>query len=203
MDEQRMVDYITQEVMKRLKNPVSMAQFSNEKVLIIGAPYPPFHSYYTGACPSDWSAILITRLEPSEMAGLALGIAADEQHRFVLEALLQGKSVYILEDALIYRKFKQTSYKALYQQYLTYEKQLTHFGLQIISDWNHRFEEQPKGNDQILPPIKPVGKNVLTGAMVEQMVHDGIRFIDIPGQTIITPQAKDMIKEYGMVINHQ
>lgn len=78
--------------------------------------------------------VLITSMNNTMLSNLALGIGYTIEEKVLLEALLQGKQIYVLEDEIQYHKYKNTASKNLYNMYMEYEKKIQQYGIQTINN---------------------------------------------------------------------
>lgn len=88
-----------------------------------------------------------------------------------LQALLEGKSVYIWEDGLEYRAFSRTSNRTLWSRLLSAERQMKQLGVQFL------------GSKQ---------QKLLTAEEVRRRLRDGQ---PISGR--LTPLARDILEGKG------
>lgn len=78
--------------------------------------------------------VLITSMNNTMLSNLALGIGYTIEEKVLLEALLQGKQIYVLEGEIQYHKYKNTASKNLYNMYMEYEKKIQQYGIQTINN---------------------------------------------------------------------
>ncbi|HCO74875.1 MAG TPA: ethanolamine utilization protein, partial [Clostridium sp.] len=64
---------------------------------------------------------IVSTLSIKSMANIATLTGINEEENFIINMLLAGKKVYVLENGLEYRKYKNTAPRALYNKYLSFE----------------------------------------------------------------------------------
>lgn len=83
---------------------------------------------------SECDAVLITKLCLKGLSNLALGSCNTKEESFVLEMLLKGKRVFVLYEGILYRRYKNTAPKVLYNKYIKFEEEIKSYGVEIIKD---------------------------------------------------------------------
>lgn len=164
----------------------------------------------------DGDILIIPYLSIKSMANLATLSISEEVEDFIIKMLMIGKEVYILEDGLEYRRYKNTAPKALYSKYLDFEKQLKIYGIQIISyigeikkldksllksETNNISEENifisdEKSNSR----VEIRNKKVISEAEIKKEFLQGINSLVIDKKSIITPLAADFIKTHNLIV---
>lgn len=192
MDEQQLVATIVAEITKQLGLGHQLT-----KTVVIGPNQTKYPSLTPELCQESWEEVLITQLSPSDLGQLALGLGQGYANQFILEALLLGKKVYLLRDALIYRQYQGTSPQSLYERYAGYETQLIGFGVRLIDQLGEMFTP-PEGTVQ--KTSHQIKGKLLTGAMVQKLAEQGIKDLDLAHNTLITPQAADFLKDHKISV---
>ena len=148
-----LVERIVEEVQKRQNLP---------NALLIGSP--PTHDlgwhYVTDGA---YTAVMIGSMSAHEV------LHFPDKHS--LQALLEGKSVYIWEEGLQYRAFSRTSNRALWSRLLSAERQMKQLGVQFLG-------------------VKQ--QKLLTAEEVRQRLRDGQ-----PINGRLTPLARDILEGKG------
>lgn len=109
-----LIGSITEEETNKIIKQYKIKSFSNENEMV--------------------EIVLITALNNTMLSNLALGIGYTKEERILLEALLQGKHIYVLEDRIQYHNYKNTASKNLYNMYMEYEKKIQQYGIQLINN---------------------------------------------------------------------
>lgn len=76
--------------------------------------------------------LIITHLPVEQMGVLALGLVLEPEERQVLEALLSGRKVRVLETGLEYKQFKKTAPMGVFQKFVALERELREMGVCVI-----------------------------------------------------------------------
>lgn len=77
-------------------------------------------------------ALVITRLPVEQMGILALGLALTGEEKRVLEALLAGRKVRVLETGLEYKEYRKTAPLGVYQKFTALERELREMGVCVV-----------------------------------------------------------------------
>lgn len=126
---------------------------------------------------------VLPRLELSDMADLALGKTNSPRAEEVLNLLLGGKTIEVLEYA--YSAFEATAPPRLFQLYCDYAKTLSGFGLRPV---------------QQVRKTTRLNNKVLSEKDMERCHADGITRIGIPGNALVTSLAEECAKKFGIEI---
>lgn len=155
--------------------------------------------HYEGdICPYAW--VLVTRLTGGGLADLALGRDDSPSLRAVADALLTGKPVWVLPDALCHRAHSKTASSAYYQMLEGYVRRLETFGVRVgpLSELEQSLQEpaaaarQTACPRQEASPAAPVGKKLITARDAQELVKGGGGSVCLAKGTLITPSARDV-----------
>ncbi|MEG1255496.1 hypothetical protein [Clostridium sp.] len=148
MDMEKLVDMITQEVMKRIPRSTNNTEMNKEKVLVIsygeeelakvkeliGHEYE-IHIYdKADANLRNYEHIVVTNLCNKGLSSMALGLCNDSVQGFIIDSLFNGKKVYVLKEGIQYRKYSSTSNEALYNLYSKYECKIMSYGVSVVDE---------------------------------------------------------------------
>lgn len=182
MNQQELTEAVLQEVLHRL------AISAPDKVVLGGALTG--YRTFDAACTAKTAAqALIISLSPWSMVNLANGSACNREEAFILEMLLLNKPVYLRESALIYRQYKDTSPKGLYQKYLQAEKTLAQIGIVLEHDVKVSHEKNKR--------------KLITADVIEQLIADEQKILVVNQQTLITPLAQELLKTAGIAVRKE
>ncbi len=78
--------------------------------------------------------LVITQLPVEQMGILTLGVALCGEEKQVLEALLSGRKVRMLESGLEYKQYKRTAPMGVFQKFVALERELREMGVCVIRD---------------------------------------------------------------------
>lgn len=217
MDRESFIEDIVTELMNRLRN-------GSNRVCVIGnIPEDNYSSQgieFVTCSPysSDDDIILVSTISPIMLANLANGMANTREEEIILDRLLNGKKVYVLEDAFEYQRYRRIAYKALFHLYQDYEMKLRNYGIQVIQNpveifkennyYNKRqyqqFTDQNyNGNDvsnTIIGKVDWRKKHLLLEKDFINSRLDRNRVVLITEDCIITPMARDYIREHQIHI---
>lgn len=82
----------------------------------------------------DTDILIISKLCMRGLSNLALGNSTSDEERFILKMLMKGRKVYILDEGIEYKRYKETAPKTLYKKYISYEDEIKTFGVEIVKD---------------------------------------------------------------------
>lgn len=204
MIDQKLIDTIVNEIYNRLKQRDDLP-----RLLLIGTvgveEQKMLQSTYQMTYPidkeEDYAAILISELSVERMAHLGLGCSYDEEERCILKALLEEKPVYLLENGLVYKRYKKTAYKPLYTLYQDYENKLRQYGIRMIKHVGELLTEGK--NEPILEYTKEVdlkSKKLLLETDLMNRHLEAFTMIEIGAKCIVTPLAEDYIRSHKLKI---
>lgn len=225
MNYDKLVDLIVHEIyekMNALNNPVT--QF--KKSVIVTSSFNKsditkeleenFKVLFYEAGYREADILVIPYLSIKSMANLANLSVSEELEEFIIKMLMIGKEVYILEEGLEYRRYKNTAPKALYSKYLDFEKQLKIYGIQVISyigeiknlDKNLlKLEEKNISEENIFISdesnksiVEIRNKKVISESEIKKAFLNGINSLVIDKKSIITPLAADFIKTHNLIV---
>ncbi|WP_167958760.1 hypothetical protein [Anaerosporobacter faecicola] len=223
MEKDRLIEEIVSELLNRLSKEMWKTENKGSlRVCIIGEwkqPYATcqdFERIPLSSYDPEEDEILITAMSPCMMANLANGIAQSTEEKMIQMRLLQGKNVYVLRDAFLYQQYKKTAFKAYYHLYQDYEIMLCNYGLQIIDDVSELLQERGNRQYQFLMnsckiepkalPKNKIGrvdwrkKHLLLEKDFVNGRIDTSRIVWISQDCIITPMARDYIREHQIQI---
>lgn len=214
MSYQALIDEIVEELYKKLKQDTKQPKL-HKKVVVIGelnkTEIDSLKNYYE-VVPyqenmSDYECVIISELTLGRLAHLAQGIADHPEEAFILKALLEGKKVYILEDEIEYRKYKKTSYKALYTLYSDYENKIKQYGIRPIGHMTDilTVEEKPsphKEKEELNPDeeIDFTHKKLLLETDLMKASIPIYGTVIVSKKSIVTPLAEDFIRTHKLKI---
>ena len=155
--------------------------------------------------------LVIGKLTIDEMAATVNGLANNNKTMVLRQFLLNGKRVYVIEEGLEHRLYKDISNPEYYTVFREYEKQLNQFGVRIMSSAALRSvlaaegkltgpeidkEEKMTASKNTHPSSSieySTEKKLITNELAKKLaVHSPI--ILKPG-TLITPYAQDVFRE--------
>lgn len=156
----------------------------------------------------DCDVLIVPILCLRGMGNLANLTCSTKEEHFIIKMLMKGRKVYIMEEGMYYKKYKNTAPKQLYNKYLDFERQLINYGIEILSSsFNSTYivEEgkYPKNsvdistNISMNKSVEITNKKLISESDIRKQYINGSRVIVIDSKSIITPLARDFIR-----INH-
>jgi ethanolamine utilization protein len=149
----RLVSLITQELLKRLEGGnILVSPGGKEKVplVLIGSVSclsaatlasleDRFHilTYNTLEEPDfpDTAPIVVTNLSIQALVRISAGDpGCTPEGQGLIWAILRGKTPFVLEEGIAWRRFSTTMPPALYEQYADHEKTIASYGIKIIKE---------------------------------------------------------------------
>lgn len=157
--------------------------------------------------------VIIPELDMGLLGQIALGIGDSKEAKIVLENLLKGKPVYVLEQGITYRQYKSTAHRTLYTLYSDYENKIKQYGVRLIHDVCEILTDQRmqykniQQTSEIVPEvaidheaINLTSKKVILESDLTRGVIQGMTEVIIKKGAIVTPLADDYIKAHHLVI---
>lgn len=146
MDYEKLIEFLVDEIYKRIQEESNKSNSLEKKksIVVIGETNVDFYrealrefdiNPLTSEC-KDCDILLISKLCIKGLSNIAQGTCTTKAENFALEMLLKGKKVYILEEGIEYRKYKNTAPKVLYNKYIKFEEELLAYGIEVIDDLN-------------------------------------------------------------------
>lgn len=219
-DLEYIVDLVTQQVLSAVKaqqTPCAPQAEGFSKVLVVGKPKRELPEElvrdtvlydledYKG-CKNilRYDRVIITHLTTLQLADIALGRPGDEAACAVLYALLSGVDVFLMEDALSFRRFAGKGSTALYHLLEGYAQTLQIFGVKQVSR-QRRQEPPPAKPPKFAAPLvsvptgsaSPNADRLITEARALELVKAG-GGVRLPQRAILTPAARDVFAQAGV-----
>jgi ethanolamine utilization protein len=150
-----------------------------------------FSLCFDDACVYD--ALLLTEISPNTLQKMAMGM--NPRMGPVMEMLMHGKPVMFLEEGLTHRGFKSTCPLNLYKLYEESVEKIIDLGF---------FSEtlRPKQGFLLKEETQPKKRRVITERDIKRLVEQGESSLSLSGSPLITPLAKDLIRDYKITLLH-
>ncbi|MFQ9976690.1 hypothetical protein [Clostridium cadaveris] len=214
MDYDKMVSIIVEEVLDKLKETPIINDCNKKAVIFQNGDLEEFYdlvgkeyeviSYNKNIRECDIA--ILPKLDLSVMANLANLNASSNEEKFILNMLMKGKKIYVFENGMEYKIYKDSAPKQLYNKYLNFEKQLINYGIEIINE-SLSSKITTSCNKDLLKDFSPeiiksekIFKKVITENDIRRVHEKGENVIIIGEKNILTPLAKDFIKINNMEI---
>lgn len=145
MNNEKLIELITEEVMKRLKALIKTEE-NNKKILILEKKENlcpivskflqenkiSIHSLDDMESLENYEAILLQNISNVELVNLSMAQQSSLKEKVAIEALLKGEKVYALEKGLEYTKYKDTANKQLLKVFENHKDQLASYGINFV-----------------------------------------------------------------------
>ncbi|HZJ76134.1 MAG TPA: hypothetical protein VFC70_00360, partial [Oscillospiraceae bacterium] len=220
------INLISEEVVKQLelmKLEESVEYIKKTSVLVIGDinlhsgrdhetyDYHTLKDFENDKNIEKYQHIVITEIENHELCDIALGRDSNPTTFAIQQALLCGKTIYLLQEALKYRNYSKTANIALYTLLDGYVNKIEEFGM-IISGDGMISDNEVISNDGVTLDKSTVVKDeknlenecnydyvkkVVTESIAINICKTDKKCIELPKGTIITPLAKDVFRTTG------
>lgn len=207
MDENKLIEEVIRELKKKLEKKCSVP-FQAKKALVIGSLndeeqkiLKTSYSLVPFTESEQGDVIIIARLSLSLMAELALGLPVSKEASAVLYAILCKKEVYLLEEGIEYRKYKETAVKTLYHLYQGYEDSILKHGAQLLHCTADIRKEVEK--DIIVLEadyIDLTKQKLLRESDLMKAKNKGYITVLLDSDAIITPLASDYIANHNLFV---
>lgn len=217
MDKERLIEIVTAEVLRLLesgeKAPEKVPECAPDapRALLIGrreklpvriqTKYSlcDIELYKDQSIPvpvEKFEAVFITGLSLTEFSDIAAGRECGRIAKTVIDAIMSGKKIYLMETAFFWRKKKAVIAPGFYQLLEGHVRTLKNFGIEVMTD--QTVTERHTGK-----PLKTEGlpEGLITEerafALVEKRAENTIR---VRKGTVITPSARDVFLHAGKTI---
>ena len=216
---QKIISLVTQQVMAAMdQKGCSLAAENCDQVLVVGcADAVPkdlcrdmtlidLEDYRTHKDIGRYKRVVVTKLNMTQLADIALGRPTDEASCAVVYALLSGVEVIMLEDALTFRRFKDKGSNALDTMLEQYVKTLHVFGVKAYRPKPEVVLSEAKPAKFAKLPVEvprgtvvPNANRLITEIEARQLLQQG-DCIRLPAGTIVTPLARDVFSQAGVSV---
>lgn len=140
---------------------------------------------------ADFDLLLLAEISPTTLQKLAMGM--NPSIGPVMEALILGKDVRYLPEGLFHRSHEKTCPRLLYGLYEDAVKKIASLGI------HPEAERSRKGPGE----VKETGKKrrgLLGEKEIQGMVEKGEKILYVEEAPIITPLAKDLMRNHGITV---
>ncbi|MCC0640875.1 MULTISPECIES: TIGR02536 family ethanolamine utilization protein [unclassified Clostridioides] len=230
MDYNNLIEIIVEELYKKI-NTTNVGYIENEnrkKVIILyendkskfDLLNDKFNIEMFDSATKDCDAVIVSKLCMRGICNLALGNSFSNEERFLLKMLMKGKKVYVLDEGIEYKLYKDTAPKALYNKYRAYEEDICRYGVKIIKNLNEitlserAFSEETFNkeilNEEILNEEKVkiddnfsidlTQKRLISESDLRKPMISGTKDIIVSKNSIITPLAIDFIRIHNITV---
>lgn len=200
MEYDKLVKLIVDEVLKRIDEKAVGESHGDKKTVVI-FDKDDMHKYSNfleaqyevilfNENIRDCNAVLISRLCLRGMGNLANLICSTEEENFIIKMLMKGRKIYIAEEGLLYKKYKNSAPKQVYNKYLEFEDTLKNYGFEVISNAINISRVNNTDDEKFIS----ISKKLITEADIKKNYIAESKVVFIEDKSIITPLAKDYIQ---------
>ncbi len=221
----QIVEQVTNQVLAALSQENAVKTSTGaEKILVVGdinkvpreictqAVLCGLDAYERDRYIAPFNKVIISELTLVQLCDVAQGRPSDTACCAVIQALLNGKSVMLLESGLPHRAFAGKGSTALYARLEDYVRTLSSFGVKLMTEARmYRPEEvpiKPARYQKIAEPT-PNGSGkqnyarLITEEIALSLVKDGECRISIPHDAILTPSARDVFTKLHITVERK
>ncbi len=167
------------------------------------------YEFYTLNCDTNGKEkLLITQLENTQLYNISVGASCCELSTLVLDFLLRGKEVIVLNSALKYKLFEHTANKNLINLYNNYVEVLKSFSVRFVTESEFFCEMQINNSAKnIISENKILDTNTFSGSLLtEKIILSNFNVTNstlyVNKKCIVTSLAKDTARELNISIVH-
>lgn len=150
-----------------------------------------FSLCFDDACVYD--ALLLAEISPNTLQKMAMGM--DPKMGPVMEVLMRGKPVMFLEEGLTHRGFISTCPMKLYKLYEESVEKILGLGMcpeSLKTKQMYSIKEEKSTKK----------RTVITERDIKRLVELGENSLSLSGSPLITPLAKDLIRDHKITLIH-
>lgn len=225
-----LIELVTKQVMEKIR-----AMEGKKKVLVLGScdsscvrdvcevlagwgfEFDEIDSYKSSRSVDTYDFIVMPYLEISQLSCIVLGLGCDDASRALIDGIMKGKKVYIIDENIEYKGFRDVCNPSFYSMFEEYEKKLAGYGVNIVKkdqlaccmenretvdvSYEVKKEDDSSCSETVESPeprTYVVSKRILTEADVYKIARDGYKEISAPKKTIVTPSAYDCMKIHNI-----
>ncbi|WP_106766206.1 TIGR02536 family ethanolamine utilization protein [Paenibacillus faecalis] len=217
LDRAAIIEAVTAEVIKRLEQAKwkQSTVKAPRKMAVLMATEPVtelesilnqhFEVQYYDESLRECDVLILPKLCLQLLSNLAQGISAGQRERFILTMLLKGKQVIVLEEGLLYRRYKSTAPVLLYKLYDGFANKLSSYGIQLVKEsellatclQEGRVEQVQQSlcaaqHEKMVTQPEVLNRKVITEADLKKYRLQ--KQIVIDKNSIITPLAQDYLR---------
>lgn len=237
MNNEQLVEIITKEVINRLKTMLMDKNMAAKKRVLVLEPKETLCSElalsleknnYVIDCIdnmgdlSSYEGIILQNIKNGELANLAHGIESSIKEKVAIQAIFNGKKLYLMEKGIEYKKFEGTSNRLFFNMFKEYEDKLVSYGIEIVGlkELIESLNNKPicleaptcktsvKNNIEIAEVkenketcIDLTNKKLVSEVELRTIFNQGIKEVLVSKKSIITPLAMDFARVNRLKIN--
>lgn len=216
MDIEKIVQAITKEVLKQIDQREHLKEKNDcKKVLILDTNYEAIlnkllgdhlstglllynlEEYEKNQTIESYDYILLPCLSVDDLVNIATGVRSSLISKAVSDSLLYSKTVLILEEGLLFNRYRDTCNRAYFQMLENYRKCIEGFGIRICmeNELVRVLINSPHSTDISKKQVDFQNKRLITESDLQKLFLTGCQEVLIGNKAMITPLARDYIKE--------
>ncbi|MEG0254168.1 MAG: hypothetical protein RR554_00200 [Vagococcus sp.] len=194
-DIEELVKVITQKVLEKLGEVGDFSESSSKEVKVYGETTKELeqflldYEYEKNSSIDNSEAIVLTQLSLDSLIKISKMLPSTSEEQEILNALLSKKTVYVLNSGKVYQTLLENSPFGAKQYVTDCEEQWVKYGAQFIT-----IECQTLSKD-VVPRL-------WTQEYLQKEKNKGVTQFNVPKGTIVTPLAKDYIREQQLLVNY-
>jgi len=223
LDEKSLIESIIKEVMKKLeektKNNELERPSKKDKILAIAmSDYKVlcedndrYFIDYFDDCEahidlSTYGAIILGSMSHQDLVHISIGLASNAITSLIIEAILTGKKIYVIIEGKKYSNYQDTANTNFYNMLKGYEEQLETFGIkwvyageiigkiersEAIKEASKEASKKAQMTEEYIVQVK-----IITESLAKQYQEEGCKHLLIKKNTLVTPLARDYLRDH-------
>ncbi len=137
--------------------------------------------------------LIVMELSINELEGISRGIYINENSEIILNYLLNNKNIYVIEEGISWKKYKNINI-ALEKQYIKYEEKLKLYGIEICKRVDIK--------NKLLGKTLCIRDGVIDLKFIKNQDLE-IKEIEIEKKVYVTELAKEYIRQQSIKIKRR
>jgi ethanolamine utilization protein len=151
----------------------------------------------------DAKMLVLTDLSHRNLSYICDGIDEGEYASAVVNGILRGKEVILIEEGLRYKGYLKSSNKAFYEMMNKKERLLSSYGVRIMKEKSFINYLEKTFSSRTASEEDVFNGRLITEEHARCLSESGVFEIDIKRGVIITPLAQDYIREHNMSVRYR
>lgn len=200
MDIKKLIEEIVRDLLSEEKTLVLSEK--NDRIInkygdfISGFEDMDFYEESTNIDP--YERILVPEINLNDFIDIAQGKSNSHQAKIIIDGILRGKEVVIIEEGMDYIKYKDICQPGFLEYLQGLEVQLKNFGIKLM---DLKEINSCIGKDKLKPPSgKLYNKKIITKADIDELGLRGEKTLNIRRDSLITDLGLEAIKDKGILV---
>lgn len=219
MNINELIDIVVKEVMKKIQqNLLKVLVVSKDdtwdiKLNKIPVSFDRINLYNEGIPLENFDCVVIDRFSNIDLVASALLLPITENAKLILKSISKDKLIYINRDGIEFKRNLGNYGNNILNRLEIYENDIVNYGVKILtsdeiligieestklktnSDIKSTYNNKYKSND-----LYEINKKLVTEKNLLNAYQNGYKNVKIKNSSIITPLAKDFIKDNNITI---